>query len=120
MRVEAELVLHDRGEPVMSLAEVHRPGGHDDAGGLAGNDHVAPRSAAAISVMRPALVPAGRRTDTPATTISMPPSGSGGACAYSTGRAAEGASSSTMANAGTSSAGSASSPRRARPRHSDR
>jgi hypothetical protein len=63
MRIEPELVLDHRREPIMTAAEIDRLGRDDDPNGLAWNDHRTPRSAAAISAMRaaPATLPA-RRT----------------------------------------------------------
>jgi len=63
MRIEPELVLDHRREPIMTAAEIDRLGRDDDPNGLAWNDHRTPRSAAAISAMRaaPATVAPGAK-----------------------------------------------------------
>src|SRR5690606_3907036 len=71
-RVKAELALHHSDKPIMTATEVHRLRRHHDPDVLRRKDH-GWRNTAAISPIRLEDTSPGKRTRTPATSISMCP-----------------------------------------------
>jgi hypothetical protein len=70
MRVKTELALNHSDKSIMPATEVHGLGRHHDPDVLCRKDH-GWRNAAAISPIRLEDTSAGKRTRTPATSISM-------------------------------------------------
>ena len=68
IRVQTQLVLHHRGQPVVALAEIHRFARHQDP--LTGQRHHHPASATAIAAIPAVSVTPSSRTVTPRPSIT--------------------------------------------------